>query len=93
MISLGVGIWSAIFATTFGFLVALAISMVLVLLALVAQEVAQRSGALERDRLEEEQMVAEIEAWPTWKKVAFLVVALLGGVGVLALGIWADTWR
>ena len=38
-------------------------------------------------------MVAEIEAWPDWKKVAFLVVALLAGVGVLALRIWADTWR
>lgn len=62
-------------ATGFGFLVALAVAIVLVLLALVAQEVAQRSGAVERDRLQEERVVAEIGAWPNWKKVAVAMSA------------------
>ena len=93
VISLGVGIWSAAVSTPVGFLIALMVAVVLVLLALATQELVERSGAVDRDRLEEELILAEMEGWPDWKKIAFFVVALLAGVGVIALRMWTDTWR
>jgi hypothetical protein len=92
VITLGIAIWSALTATAIGALAASAVAVVLLLLGLAAQEVAQRSGAVERDRLQEEEIRVEMAGWPDWKRIAFLVFALLAGVGLLVLRIWTNTW-
>jgi hypothetical protein len=92
-ISLGIGVWGAVTGregVAFG---GLAAFVLLLVLGLAAQHVAERSGAVERDRTREEELRAEIAGWPRWKRIAFLLVGLVSGLGLLALRIWSDSSR
>ena len=73
-----------------GLLAGLAGFVLLLTLRLAAQFVAERSGALERDRLREEELGAEMAAWPGWKRVTFLLLAALIGIGVMLLRMWSE---
>jgi hypothetical protein len=66
---------------------------VLLVLGVVAQYVAERSGAVERDRRRDEDLRAEMADWPRWKRIAFLVVGVVVGVVMLLLRIWSDGFR
>ena len=68
------------------------LSVVLVVLAVVAQGVATRTGATERDTASEGEVEAEIAGWPRSKQLAFLLFALATGVTVILLGIWSRSW-
>ncbi len=91
-IALALGLWSALRGRAVGLLIGLAVCVVLLLLAVVAQGVAIRTGAIERDGAREEELEAEIAGWPRWKQIAFLLFALLAGVTVVLLGIWSRSW-
>lgn len=91
LISAGLAIWGAATGrrgVAFG---GVAASILLLVLAVGAQNVAERSGAVERDRVREEEHQTEISGWPPWKRIAFLLVGLVLGVGLLALRIWSDS--
>lgn len=59
-IALVLGLWSAVRGTPVGLLIGLAVCLVLLVLAVVAQGVAIRTGATERDVASEEEVQAEI---------------------------------
>lgn len=89
LVSLAVAGWSAATGRTSGLLAGSAGFVLLLLLGFVAQEVAERSGAIERDRLREEELRAEMATWPRWKQIAFLLVALVISIGITLLFIWS----
>lgn len=84
-VSLGFAVWSATTVRLLGLLAGLGCFAVLMALGLVAQYVAQRSGAAERDRIREEEMQAEVSLWPRRKRIAYLFLMLGIGIGVLVL--------
>lgn len=91
VISLGITIWG-VGAGEEGVAVgSVGASLLLMTLALAAQLVAERTGAVEMDRMREEELRGEIAGWPRWKQIAFLLVGLLLGLGVLALRVWSDS--
>jgi len=92
VIGLGLGIWSAVTGRRTGALAGLAAFSVLLVLGLAVQLVTERSGAVDRDRLREDEFRAEIAGWPRWKRIAYLLVALVVGVGVILLRIWSDSF-
>lgn len=93
LVGLGFAVWSAATGSLGGLLAGLAGFVLLLALGVVAQLVAERSGALERERVREEELQAEMAAWPGWKRVAFLVLAALIGIGVILLRIWSEGFR
>ena len=92
-VSIGFAIWSAATARVSSLLVGLVGFVVLLGLGLAAQLVAEVSGAVDRDRLREEELQHEVSAWPGWKRSAFLLVMLLIGVAVILLRIWSEGFR
>lgn len=92
-ISVGLAIWGGVTGREGVIFSGAAASVLLLVLAVVAQHVAERSGAVERDRRREQEHQAELARWPRWKQIAFLLVGLVLGVGVLALRIWSDSSR
>ncbi len=92
-LSLGFAVWSGATGRIGGALAGVGAFVLLLLLGLVAQQIAERSGAVERDRRRDEELQAEIEAWPRWKRIAFFVVGLLVGIGAIALRLWSDGFR
>ncbi len=93
LLSLGFAAWSAMSANMKGLLAGLAGFLLLLVLGVAAQYVAERSGAVERDRLRSERVRVEMAAWPRWKQVSFLAVWLVVVVGLILLRIWSDTFR
>lgn len=93
LVALGFAVWSPATGSLGGLLSGLAGFVLLLALGVVAQLVAERSGALERERVREEELQAEMAAWPGWKRVTFLVLAALIGIGVILLRIWSEGFR
>jgi peptidoglycan/LPS O-acetylase OafA/YrhL len=93
LLSLGFAAWSATRTDMRGVLGGSAGFAVLLVLGVVAQYVAERSGAVERDRRRDEDLRAEMADWPRWKRIAFLVVGVVVGVVMLLLRIWSDGFR
>ena len=93
LVGLGFAVWSAATGSAGGLLAGLAGFVLLLTLGVAAQYVAERSGALERERLREEELQAEMAAWPGWKRVTFMVLAALIGIGVVLLRIWSEGFR
>ena len=91
-IAVGLAVWSAVSGHTAGLVGGLGASVALVLLAIVSQHVAVRTGAVERDAAREEELRAEVRGWPRWKQISFLIVALTAGVTVIVLRIWSNSW-
>lgn len=90
-IALVVGIWGV--ASNRGATVvlgSLGAAVLLLLLAIAAQYVAERTGLVERQRIRDEERRAEMVGWPQWKRVAFVVLALLVGAGAIALKVWTQ---
>ncbi len=91
VISLAIAIWG-VSAGGEGIAVgSVGASLLLMTLALAAQLVAERTGAVEKDRMQEEELRGEIAGWPRWKQITFLLVGLLLGLGILALRVWSDS--
>jgi len=65
----------------------------LLVLGGAAQYVAERTGAVERDRRRDDELLAEMAAWPRWKQISFLVVGVVVGVAMLLLRIWSNGFR
>ena len=65
----------------------LAGSVVVLLLALAAQWLAERSGAPERERRRVEEWPNQLLSWPRWKQIAVLTVAVALAVTMLILGL------
>lgn len=62
-------------------------SVVLLILALAAQWLAERRGAPERERLRREEWPNQLLSWPRWKQIGFLVVAVAFAVTMLILSL------
>ena len=88
----------AIFAVTIGYVAigagsrngtagGLAGSVVVLLLALVAQWLAERRGAPERERRRVEEWPNQLLSWPRWKQIGVLTVAVAFAVTMLILGL------
>lgn len=65
----------------------LAGSVVVLLLALAAQWLAERRGAPERERRRVEEWPNRLLSWPRWKQIGFLVVAVAFAVTMLILSL------
>ena len=90
---LAFAIWSIATGSLAGLLGGIAGFVFLVALAVGAQYVAERSGAAARDHAHEEELRAEMAAWPRWKRISFLVLGALLGAGVILLRIWSESSR
>lgn len=62
-------------------------SIVLLILALGAQWLAERRGARERERRRREESGDQLLSWPRWKQIAVLTVAVAFAVTMLILGL------
>ena len=65
----------------------LAGSIVLLILALGAQWLAERRGAPERERRRREEWGDQLLSWPRWKQITVLTVAVAVAVTMLILGL------
>ncbi len=92
LVGIAVAIWGAVASNLGLILGGMGAVAVLTTLAVVAQVTAERCGAVERDRMRQEERRAEMAAWPRWKRSAFVVVAVAIGVGAIALRIWTRSF-
>lgn len=65
----------------------LAGSVVLLILALGAQWLAERRGAPERERRRREEWADQLRSWPRWKQIGVLTVAVAFAVTMLLLSL------
>ena len=77
-------------ATRNGILGGLAAFVAFSMLAAGAQRLAERRGTVERERRRREEWWAELGRWPRWKRVAFVTLGAVIGVGLLVLRLVSD---
>lgn len=88
VVALGFAGWSGATGRILGLLGGLAVCALVLGLGATAQYVAERSGAVERQQRRDEALRGEIAFWSRWKRMSYLVLCVVLGVGAIALRIW-----